>query len=221
MADLIRALEADLFGAYEWAADMYAELAAVKEPVERLLVLQGLFRAFEALERPADATAAAERMVAAEDDVPAEVRERLAPVTAAREALLDADDPAEQAERLAPAFLQAFRAAWDEGPREPLVADALLAALAQANLIATRGHSVPGETRASDAPYHRDAATLYAAVADLLESRVRAGESAWRDTARSAWHRAMIAWRVIGDEDSATRAEAQARGLGAGAGTYV
>lgn len=220
MADLVKALEADLFGAYEWAADHYAELARVPEPVARVAVLRGLARALDALERDDEAADALAKLAEAESEVPADVARRTAALLAAREALLDAQDPKEQAATLAPAFLGAFEPLWAAGPREPLVVDAILAAMVHANLLAPRGHAAPGPHDASQFARHRLAGELYAAVASVLEARVRAGEHAWQESARGAWNRAMIAWRGAGEDDRARVAEEAARGLGAGAGSY-
>lgn len=220
VGDLVKALEADLFGASEWAVEQYSELAAVPEPVERVAVHRGLARALDALERDDEASAALAGLAQAESEVPAEVARRTAALLEAREALLDSQDPKEQAATLAPRYLALFETLWSEGPREALVVDALLAAMVNANLLASRGHSAPGPHAPPDYARHRAAGDLYAAVAGLLEARVRAGGIVWQESARGAWNRAMIAWRGAGDESRAKVAEDAARGLGAGAGSY-
>ncbi len=220
MSDLIKALEADLYGAYEWAADLYEELKDVPEPVERALIAQGLFRAYENLEgRDEDAGAASGFMAEAEDAVPADIRGLLASVIDAREPLLDAEDTTEQAETLAPRFLAAFESAWadpEHSPRESLVADGIIAALLHGGMLSGRKRGGPtGDATAAKDEY-RKAAELYSAVATLLEARVQKGGILWQETARSAWFRARSQWRAAGDDMQARMAEDAARGLGAG-----
>lgn len=202
MADLIRTLEADLFGAYEWAADLYEDLRDVPETPDRLAVLRGLLRAYDALEGKAeDAMKAAEEMVAAEDGLDERERAILAPLDAPREALFK--DPTPQA---AAAFLRAFDAGWPAGraEKETLLADAALAALCHSNVIAaTRNKALPPEEAKA---HHAKAAALYEEVNAILGFRVGAGSQAWRETAQGALFRASVAWRFAGDEDRSKRA---------------
>lgn len=203
MSDLIRAIEADLFGSYEWSADLYVDLAEVPEATDRLAVARGLLRAYEALEeRAEDAMRAADRMVAAEAELSAAEATLLAPMDAPRERLFETADP--DAARL---FLEAFEPAWAHGPRESLVPDAILAALAQSNILAPR--RVGGEPR----EFHRASAEIYASLAELLRARVAAGGTRWTETAAAAVNRRVVALRLAGDEQNA-RQLAQAMGAG-------
>lgn len=201
MADLIRTLEADLFGAHEWAADLYEELRDVPETPDRLAVLRGLLRAYDALEGKADdAMKAAEEMVAAEDDLDETERALLAPLEKPREALFADPTPA-----AAQAFLAAFDAAWTgRASKEALLSDAVLAALCHSNVIAaTRNKTLsPEESKAR----HAKAAALYEEVNAILGFRVGAGSTRWSETAQSALFRAGVAWRFAGNEERSKRA---------------
>lgn len=223
MADLVKALEADLFGSYEWAADQYLDLRVVPDAPERLLVHQGLLRALDALERADEAAAAAEGLVLAEDALDPDARGVVLPVAAAREEVLDAEDPREQA-RLAPAYLDAVDRARDGGQGDLLAADAILAALLRANLLASLRRDLasgPGGLH-EKAPLLRRAAELYAAAGATYHARVLRGERVWQETARSCHHRAAIAWRATGDEERARAlAESAEKMGGGGAAWYV
>lgn len=203
VADLIRAIESDLFGSYEWSADLYEDLRAVPEAADRLAVWRGLLRAYEALEgRADDAMKAAEAMVAAEAELPHEVSQRLAALDAARDALLESAGP-----EAARAFVDAFDAAWaDARARETMVADAILAALARSNVLASRQ---AGDPRA----LHRESAALYEQLSAMLHKRVEAGALLWKETAASAVNRRVVALRLAGDDESARRL-AEAMGAG-------
>jgi hypothetical protein len=202
MADLIRALESDLFGSYEWSADLYEDLAGAASAADRLAVQRGLLRAYEALEgRAEDAMRAADAMVAAEADLPAADAALLQRLDEARERLLESSGP-----DAAAAFVDAFAAAWARGPREPLLADAILAALAQSNVMAPR-HVGDATT------LHRASAELYEAISQMLQARLVAGETLWKDTAASAVNRRVVALRLAGDDASARRL-AEAMGAG-------
>ncbi|HLE96717.1 MAG TPA: hypothetical protein VI997_05035 [Candidatus Thermoplasmatota archaeon] len=224
MADLVRALEADLFGAYAWAADSYQELLAVPEPEARALVADGLLRAVDRLLRDDTADApnrapvgadelrvlsdeAAAALAAAEDAVTPDARTFLAALQAPREALLEAPD-----EATAQAFLAAFDPLWARGPREPLVADALLSALARSNLLEPRlrRRILPEEGRA----LHAAAARTYDEAAGILRGRVARGESVWQETADSALHRAARVWHLAGDAAETRGAEEREREWG-------
>ncbi|GEM_PF-6041858 len=201
MADLIRTLESDLFGAYEWAADLYEDLAGVQEAPDRLAVFRGLMRAYEALEgKAAEAMRAAEGLVAAEEDLDDTERRVLAPLEAPREALF-ADPTPESAK----AFLAAFDAAWIGQAEKPaLVPDAILAALAHSNVIAaTRNKTLPPEEAKA---HHAKAAQLYEELFAMLNFRVGTGEQEWKETAQSAAFRAAVAWRFAGEESRSRRA---------------
>ena len=200
MADLIRTMEADLFGAYEWAAEFYEDLKEVPEAPDRLAVHRGLMRAYEALEGKADdAMRAAEGLVQAEEDVDDVERALLKPLDAPREAFF-----AEPSPQKARAFLAAFQPAWEKGPQQALVADAVLAALAESNVIASaeRRTLPPAEQNA----LHARAAHLYEQLNALLQFRVGSGSLLWSETAQSALFRASSAWRLAGDEERARRA---------------
>lgn len=198
MADLIRTLEADLFGAYEWAAEFYEDLAEVPEGPERLAAYRGLLRAYEALEDKADdAMRAAEGLVEAEEDLDDTERELLGRLDAPRDALLEDATPDN-----ARAFVAAFVPMWSN--QQALVADALLAALAQSNVIASRERATlaPDEQKR----LHANAAELYEAVFALLQFRVGTGSHLWKETSQSALFRAAAAWRLAGDEERSKRA---------------
>ena len=201
MADLIRTLEADLFGAYEWAADLYEDLREVPEAPDRLAVMRGLLRAYDALEGKADeAMRAAEGLVEAEEELDERERAILAPLDAPREALFKDPTPASAA-----AFLAAFDASWTGGAeKQALLADAALAALCHSNVIAaTRNKTLPPEEAKA---HHAKAAALYEEVNAILGFRVGAGSQDWRETAQSALFRASVAWRFAGEEDRSKRA---------------
>ena len=200
MADLIRTLESDLFGAYEWAAEFYEDLREVPEAPDRLAVHRGLLRAYEALEGKADdAMRAAEGLVQAEDDVDDVERALLKPLEAPRDAFFADPSPA-----TARAFLAAFQPAWEKGPQQALVADAILAALAESNVIASHERKTLGADEQK--ALHARAAHLYEQVNALLQFRVGSGSHQWSETAQSALFRASAAWRLAGDDDRAKRA---------------
>lgn len=202
MADFIRALESDLFGSYEWSADLYEDLRAVPEAADRLAVWRGLLRAYDALEgRADDAMKAADALVAAEAELTGDVAAVVASLEGAREALLESATPEAAAD-----FLREFEAAWTRGPREALVPDAILAALAKSNVLASRRVGEP-------ATLHRESALLYADITHLLQPRISAGESIWNETAASAVNRRVVALRLAGDDESAKRL---AKEMGAG-----
>lgn len=200
MADLIRILEADLFGGHEWAAELYPDLAEVPEAPDRLAVQRGLLRSLEALEgRAEEAMRAAEGLVAAEEQLDERERAVLEPLASPREALFERADGAS-----ARAFLAAFEEAWARGPKSALVPDAILAALARSNLLASleRKSLAPDEARG----LHARAAALYEEVNAMLQFRVGSGEPLWSETAQSALFRAAAAWRLAGDEARSKRA---------------
>lgn len=198
MADLIRTLEADLFGAYEWAAEFYEDLAEVPEGPDRLAVHRGLLRAYEALEDKAEeAMRAAEGLVEAEDALDETERALLASLEAPRDALFEEPTP-----ETARAFVAAFDAAWRN--QQALVADALLAALAKSNLIASRERATLPE--AEQKRLHAEAAELYETVFALLQFRMGTGSPLWSETAQSALFRAAAAWRLAGEEEKSRRA---------------
>lgn len=198
VADLIRTMEADLFGAYEWAAEFYEDLTQVPEGPERLAVHRGLMRAYEALEGKADdAMRAAEGLVAAEEDLDDTERALLSQLDAARDGLFADASPA-----TARAFLAAFEPAWSK--QQALVSDAILAALAKSNVIASREKATLPEPEVHR--LHADAAELYEAVFALLQFRVGTGSTDWKETAQSALFRAAAAWRLAGDAERARRA---------------
>jgi hypothetical protein len=201
VADLIRTLESDLFGAFEWAAELYGDLVEVQEAPDRLAVFRGLMRSFEALEgKAAEAMQAAEGLVAAEEDLDETERAVLAPLEAPRDALF-ADATPENAKR----FLAAFDAAWiGQAQKQALVPDAILAALAHSNVIAaTRNKALPPEEAKA---HHVKAAQLYEELFAMLNFRVGSGEQEWRETAQSAVFRAAVAWRFAGEESRSKRA---------------
>lgn len=201
VADLIRTLESDLFGAYEWAADLYEDLAEVPEAPDRLAVFRGLMRAYESLEgKSQEAMRAAEGLVAAEEDLDETERAILAPLEAPREALFQDPTPAS-----AEAFLAVFEKAWDgQAHKAALVTDAALAALAHSNVIAgTRKKDLAPEVAKA---HHVKAAQLYEELFAMLNFRVGTGEQEWKETAQGAAFRAAVAWRFAGDESRSKRA---------------
>lgn len=197
MADLIRTIESDLFGAHEWAVDLYGDLAEAPEPSERLAAQRGLLRAFEALGRADDAMRAADGLVAAEEALDDRERADLGALDAARDALFA--DPTPEAAR---AFVDPFLASWRR--QQHLLSDAVLAALACGNVLASRGRGrLPdAEVRA----LHAQAAQLYEEVFALATFRVGTGSLLWKETAQSAAFRAAAAWRLAGEEARARRA---------------
>ena len=202
MADLIRALEADLFGSYEWAADLYEDLAEAEEAPARLAVFRGLMRCYEALEGKADdAMRAAEGLVAAEEDLDDVERGLLAPLEAPREALFTKGDATS-----AEGFLAAFDAAWTgHAEKQALVPDALLAALARSNVIAaTRNKAMAPDVAKA---HHVKAAQLYEELYAMLSFRVGTGDLLWRETMQNCLFRAAVAWRFAGDEAKMRRAQ--------------
>lgn len=202
MADLIRAVESDLFGAYEWAADLYEDLAHIEEAPVKLAVHRGLMRCYEALEGKADESMrAAEGLVAAEEGLDEIERAIVGKLDAAREALFEKGDaPSAQA------FLGAFEALWTgQAEKQALLADAVLAALAHSNVIAaTRNKALaPEEAKA----HHRKAAQLYEELYAMTSFRVGTGEPLWRETMQSCIFRASVAWRFAGEESKSKRAQ--------------
>lgn len=202
MADLIRTLESDLFGAYEWAAELYEELADADEAPERLAIARGLLRCYEALEGKAEeAMRAAERMVAAEEDLDETERRILAPLAAPRDRLFEQADA-----DAGKAFLAAFEPAWTgQAEKQALVSDAILAALAHSNLIAAtrRKELSPEESKA----HHTAAAKLYEELYAMFSFRVGTGEPYWKETMQSCVFRASVAWRFAGEDAKAKRAQ--------------
>jgi hypothetical protein len=203
LADLVRTMESDLFGAYEWAAEFYEELAAVESPPDRLAVHRGLLRCYDALEgKGAEAMRAADGLVRADEDLDDVERALLAPLDAPRDALF-ADATLDRAL----AFLAVFDAEWKKGEqaaKQALVPDAILAALASSNVVASLGK----RTLAADEvkARHARAAELYEEVYAMLQFRVGTGAHEWKETAQSALFRAAAAWRLAGDEARAKRA---------------
>lgn len=201
MADLIRTLEADLFGAYEWAAEFYEDLRDVPETPDRLAVLRGLFRAYEALEgKSAESMKAVEEMVAADEELDEKERAILAPLEAPREALFTDATPATAA-----AFLAAFEPLWNgRAAKETLLSDAILAALCHSNVIAaTRNKTLPPEEAKA---HHAKAGALYEEINAILGFRVGTGSNLWSETSQSALFRASVAWRFAGNEERSKRA---------------
>lgn len=202
MSDLIRTLESDLFGAYEWAADLYEDLRELPEAPDRLAVHRGLLRCYEGLEGKADeAMKAAEGLVEAENDLDETERAILAPLDGVRDALFEKGDPAS-----AEAFLAEFHPRWTgQAEKQALVADAILAALAHSNVIAaTRNKTLPPEAAKA---HHVEAAKLYEEIYAMMSFRVGTGEPIWKETMGSCLFRASVAWRFAGDEAKAKRAQ--------------
>lgn len=202
MSDLIRALESDLFGAYEWAADLYEDFADIEEAPVKLAVHRGLMRCYEALEGKADdAMRAAEGLVAAEEGLDETERAILARIEAPRDALFEKGDASS-----AQAFLAAFDALWTgQAEKQALLADGILAALAHSNVIAaTRNKALaPAEAKA----HHVKAAQLYEELYAMTSFRVGTGEPLWRETMQGCIFRASVAWRFAGDEAKSKRAQ--------------
>lgn len=201
MADLIRTLESDLFGAYEWAADMYEDLVDVTEAPDRLAAYRGLLRCYEGLEGKAnEAMAAAEGLVEAEAELDDVERATIAPLDAVREALFAQPDVAH-----ATAFLAVFERAWEgQAHKQALVCDAVLAALAHSNVIAaTRNKALPPEEAKV---HHAKAALLYEELYAMMGFRVGTGGLAWKETMQSCIFRASVAWRFAGEEAKVKRA---------------
>lgn len=201
MADLIRTLESDLFGAYEWAADLYGDFAEVDEGPERLAAARGLLRCYEALEGKAnEAMRAAELLVAAEEGLDDTERATLARLDAERERLFQRAD-AESAR----AFIGAFDKAWTgEAEKRALVPDAILAALAHSNVIAAtrKKELAPEEAKAHQVA----AAKLYEELYAMLSFRVGTGEPYWKETMQSCLFRASVSWRFAGEDARSKRA---------------
>lgn len=201
MADLIRTVESDLFGAYEWAAQFYEDFADVPEAPDRLAAYRGMLRAYEALEGKADeAMRAAEGLVAAEEELDETEKAAVASLAEARDALFE-DADAATAQR----FVADFDAAWSApAQKQALLADAVLAALAHSNVIASLGRATlpPDEVKR----HHRRAAELYEEISAMVGFRIGTGSLGWRETWQSALFRASTAWRLAGEEARARRA---------------
>ncbi|MHB8605642.1 MAG: hypothetical protein ACYDCK_10350, partial [Thermoplasmatota archaeon] len=60
MADLVKALEADLFGSYEWSFDQYEELVRVPDASAKTVIYRGLLRALTAFEHARSETQSSE-----------------------------------------------------------------------------------------------------------------------------------------------------------------
>lgn len=202
MADLIRTIESDLFGAYEWAADLYEDLADVNEAPDRLAVHRGLLRCYEGLDgKASEAMKAAEGLVAAEEELDDTERAILAPLAAVRERLFEKPDA-----DAAAAFIAAFDKAWTgQAEKQALVTDAMLAALAHSNVIAaTRNKTLPPEQAKA---HHVAAAKLYEELYAMMSFRVGTGEPEWKETMQSCLYRAAVAWRFAGEEARSKRAQ--------------
>lgn len=201
MADFIRTIESDLFGAYEWAAELYEELADAPEAPDRLAVHRGLLRCYEGLDgRAAEAMRAAEGLVEAEEALDDTERDVLAPLEAPREQLFaNGDAPS------AAAFLAAFDALWGgHANKQALVPDAILAGLAHSNVLgATRSKSIPPEEAKA---HHVRAAQLYEELYAMFTFRVGTGEPIWKETMQQCIFRASVAWRFAGDDARSKRA---------------
>lgn len=202
MADLIRTLESDLFGAYEWAADLYEDLADVNEAPDRLAVFRGLLRCYEGIEGKAEeAMKAAEGLVEAEEELDETERAILAPIDGPRERLFEKADA-----DAAKAFLASFEAAWTgQAEKQALVTDAILAALAHSNVIAaTRNKDLPPEVAKL---HHVAAAKLFEELYAMFSFRVGTGEPEWKETMQNCLYRAAVAWRFAGEEARSKRAQ--------------
>jgi hypothetical protein len=202
MADLIRTIESDLFGAYEWAADLYEDFVDVQEAPDRLAVYRGLMRCYEGLEGKADdAMKAAEGLVQAEEDLDDTERAVLSPLDALRDALFATADPPS-----ARAFVAAFNGAWTgHAEKQALVPDAILAALAHSNVLAaTRNKAITPEEAKE---HHVKAAQLYEELYAMMSFRVGTGEPEWKETMTSCLFRASVAWRFAGEEGKSKRAQ--------------
>jgi hypothetical protein len=201
MADFIRTLESDLFGAYEWAAELYEDFTGIQEAPDRLAVHRGLLRSYEALEGKADAAMrAAEGLVQAEEDLDDTERAVVTKLDVVRETFLQSSGAA-----AASAFIVAFDAAWTgQAGKQALVTDAILAALAHSNVLAaTRKKDLALEEAKA---HHAKAAQLYEELYAMFSFRVGAGESEWKETMQSCIYRASVAWRFAGDDRKAKRA---------------
>lgn len=219
MADLIRTMESDLFGGYEWAAEFYEDLAEVPESPDRLAVFRGMMRAYEGLEgKASEAMRAADGLVEAEEALDDVERAIIAPLDAPREKLFQ--EPNTENAR---AFLAVFDKEWVNGAqrassasassaaaygehaaKQALVSDAILAALANSNVIASLGKKTLSPQEIQN--HHARAATLYEEIFAILNFRLGTGSLLWKETGQSALFRASAAWRLAGEEARAKRA---------------
>ncbi|HUR67706.1 MAG TPA: hypothetical protein VM370_00540 [Candidatus Thermoplasmatota archaeon] len=201
MADLIRTIESDLFGAYEWAAELYEELVDLQEAPDRLAVHRGLMRCYEGLEgKGAEAMRAAEGLVEADEALDDTERAVLAPLDAPRDALFERADPPS-----ATAFLRLFDMAWTgHAQKQALVPDAILAALAHSNVLAATRRKDLAQDEAK--AHHVKAAQLYEELYAMLSFRVGTGEPEWKETMQQCIFRASVAWRFAGEEARSKRA---------------
>lgn len=200
MADVVKAVESELFGAHEWAGEHDGPLAAAPEPEERLEAKRALVRAAIALGEVEEAERLTIEAVEAESEVAAAALARLDALDAAREPLLAEEETAAQL-ALAPAYVARVREAW-QGPRAGLAPHAALAAVLL-GLLHRRAES----------------AALFEELAAELSARVAGGALVWRESAQAAWYRAMVAWRGEAREDAASRAEERARAFGGPSGS--
>lgn len=220
MGDVIKGAESALFGSWLWAAEHLGPLAEAPEPTDRLSVLEELLRAYgrlaaapetpqgrvDAAEMARAADEAALALVEAEAEMPETLVAGLASVRKARDRLLDLESAHAQA-AYATDFFLAFDLAWARD-REGLLLDAALAAVLHGNLLMGLAKDEVGKREHARASAH-----LYTQLGAELAQRVQRGENVWRESARSAYHRAEVAWRALGSEDEVARARDLARSL--------
>lgn len=220
MADLNKAIEADLFARWHFALDHYRPLVNAKTLPVRLWVLQqmeamaqrllafvpdpdhpGEQMAADALEDPARRAAewgmqaedAAERI----DPAHGEALERSRALTDDREAILREHSSPGRQEEMAPAFLETFDETWEDGAL-PLVPDALFAAFLRNNLLKER----------------EEAALLYEEAAEVLRPAVlEERDFALRATLAGTLFRASYAHKFAGNEDAAETFQRKGRNL--------
>lgn len=221
MADLNKAIEADLFARWHFALDHYRPLVNARTLPVRLWVLRqmeamaqrllafvpdedhpGEQMAADTLEDPArraaewgmEADDVAERIDPAHEDALARSRA----LAEAREALLREHSAPGRQEEMAPDFLEDFDEAWGEDGALALVPDALFAGFLRNNLLKRRG----------------EAARLYEEAAEALRPAVLdERDFALRETLAGTLFRASYAHKFAGNEDRAEEFQRKGRNL--------
>ncbi|MHB8586777.1 MAG: hypothetical protein ACYDDF_13200 [Thermoplasmatota archaeon] len=205
--DLVKAIEADLFGAHEWAADLLAEAASLTQAAidhpgtsaanaaelqheAQLLAWRAARNAAAVVQAAVDADAEG-KPAAVTPPPPSRPAAPIDALSAAREALYAA--PREARVAAAGEFAAEYEA------QGGTTVDAVLVALCLSN-VSRREHA--------------RAAELYETAADEFERRAHAGVLGWRESAKSCWFRAAVAHRLAGEESKARAATGAADRLG-------
>jgi hypothetical protein len=205
--DVVKAVEADVFGASEWAVDFLAPLVALAERTERAASNPSagptLSTERVVLSWRLDANRA--RLAAQQRDGKADERQGpvvappappgMDPLSKARARLFESEGSSARQ-----AAAEAFVRVYEECGGTSI--DEVLVALCLSNVLRRD---------------HAEAADYFEVAAEEFERRAREYDAGWKDSARSCWFRAVVEHRLAGTEEKAAKAMAQADRLG-GAG---